>query len=80
MLLFISCHSYMKKETALYKGCASEGCNKKVIEESTGYRCEKCQKDFQTFSWVLMVSLSVCDATGQTWLTCFRVRFRLWPG
>ena len=66
--------TYIKKDNCMYQACPSDSCNKKVIENGPqDYRCEKCQRSYQTFSWRLMVSMSIADATGQTWVTAFQV-------
>merc|ERR1712224_125080 len=65
--------TYIKKDNCMYQACPSDSCNKKVIENGPqDYRCEKCQRSYQTFSWRLMVSMSIADATGQTWVTAFQ--------
>jgi replication factor A1 len=36
--------NFVKHETFSYPACPAEGCNKKVVEESDGWRCEKCDR------------------------------------
>ena len=38
--------NFVKHETFSYPACPSEGCNKKVIEENDGWRCEKCDRTY----------------------------------
>lgn len=50
--------TYSKKENAMYMACATEGCNKKVIDQNNGhYRCEKCGKDFDKFKWRMILQV-----------------------
>ncbi|RXG65009.1 Replication protein A 70 kDa DNA-binding subunit [Armadillidium vulgare] len=47
---------FLKKENCLYTACPSDGCNKKVIDMNNGvYRCEKCNKEYDSFNWRLML-------------------------
>lgn len=57
----------------LYKSCATEGCMKKVADDSGEgmYYCVKCDKNSPSFSWRLMLSVAIADATGSTWVTIF---------
>jgi len=65
--------SMINKERALYMACASDECNKKVVDLNNGlYRCEKCNREFQNFKWRLMLSVNLADATEQCWVTCFQ--------
>ncbi|KAF1766612.1 hypothetical protein GCK72_006570 [Caenorhabditis remanei] len=56
---------------ALYKGCASEGCQKKVVETDGEYRCEKCNKSMNKFKWLYMMQFELSDETGQVYVTAF---------
>lgn len=55
-----------KMENAFYKACPTPDCNKKIVEGggdgSTTYRCEKCNAEFGTFKYRLLlnVSASLC--------------------
>jgi replication factor A1 len=61
-----------KSENMMYKACASADCNKKVIEENDSeYRCEKCNRTMDNFKWRIIPGFSVCDPTGQTWVSAF---------
>lgn len=33
---------HIKSENLAYPACATEGCNKKVVEDGKGWRCDKC--------------------------------------
>ncbi|CAL2032706.1 unnamed protein product [Caenorhabditis brenneri] len=56
---------------ALYKGCSSEGCQKKVIESDGDFRCEKCNKTMRHFKWLYMMQFELSDETGQVYVTAF---------
>lgn len=56
---------------ALYKGCSSEGCQKKVVESDGEYRCEKCNKTMRQFKWLFMMQFELSDETGQVYVTAF---------
>ncbi|XP_077278680.1 replication protein A 70 [Temnothorax americanus] len=62
----------IRVENAIYKACPVDGCKKKLIDQSTGvFRCEKCNKDYPNFTYRLLASMSVVDATGSRWITAF---------
>ncbi|XP_001604531.1 replication protein A 70 kDa DNA-binding subunit [Nasonia vitripennis] len=62
----------IKAENALYKSCPSENCKKKVVDQSNGmYRCEKCAKDYPTFTYRLLVNAYLVDWTGNQWIAAF---------
>ncbi|KAJ7377288.1 single-stranded DNA binding [Desmophyllum pertusum] len=63
---------FMKKENCLYKACPSADCNKKVIEEGDGYRCEKCDKSYTDFKYRLLLQTNLADFTGNQWVTFFQ--------
>uniref|UniRef100_A0A2P2I042 Replication protein A subunit n=1 Tax=Hirondellea gigas TaxID=1518452 RepID=A0A2P2I042_9CRUS len=73
---FYSCKAIVtlvKKENLLYRACTSEGCNKKVTDMNNGmYRCEKCNKEIDSFSWRLMISCNLADFTESLWVTMFQ--------
>ena len=54
-----------------YPACPSEGCNKKVLESGTGWRCEKCDRSYPEPDHRYILSLTVSDYSGQTWVQCF---------
>eukprot|EP00794_Sanderia_malayensis_P014156 gene14156-15634_t len=63
---------FLKKDNCLYKACPSADCNKKVIEDGDEYRCEKCNKTYQTFKYRLILNANISDFTGSIWITCFQ--------
>lgn len=59
-------------DNMIYKACPKGDCNKKVIEESSGeFRCEKCNSSFSDFKYRMILSTSVLDHSGQTWMSHF---------
>lgn len=44
------------------------------VQDNGKFRCEKCQKDHDSFKWRLMVTMNIADATGSTWVTAFQVQ------
>lgn len=65
-------------------GTSSDGggaCQKKVIEVGPSlFRCEKCQRTYDTCNYRYVLSLHVADHTGQNWVVfyfCFNYRMLL---
>lgn len=48
----------VKNNNSFYKACPTPECNKKVIEDSSTFRCEKCNADFPNFKYRLLISVS----------------------
>jgi len=64
--------SFVKKENCMYKACATEDCNKKVIDQGTGrYRCERCNKEQDTFKWRILLNVTASDFSGAQQVTLF---------
>lgn len=43
----------------MYQSCATDGCNKKVIDLGNGlFRCEKCARETPNYKWRLLLSVS----------------------
>ncbi|AET40553.1 replication factor A subunit protein RFA1 Ecym_6168 [Eremothecium cymbalariae DBVPG len=64
--------NFLKVDNFAYPACSSEGCQKKVIEQTDGtWRCEKCQVDHPNPKWRYMLTISILDETSQIWLTLF---------
>ncbi|KAI5303743.1 Replication factor A protein 1 [Ascosphaera pollenicola] len=62
----------IKQETMCYPACASEMCNKKVIQQEDGlWRCERCNISHESPQYRYILLMNVCDHTGQLWLNCF---------
>ncbi|KAF5300828.1 hypothetical protein FQA39_LY10950 [Lamprigera yunnana] len=59
-------------ENAFYKACPTDGCKKKLIDYNNGmYRCEKCDREFPNFKYLLLGTISVGDWSGNLWLNLF---------
>lgn len=64
--------SFLKVDNFAYPACSSEGCQKKVLEQSDGtWRCEKCEINHPSPKWRYMLTISIMDETQQIWLTLF---------
>ncbi|KAK8858497.1 hypothetical protein IAR55_002724 [Kwoniella newhampshirensis] len=64
--------AFVKQETFSYPACANpDGCNKKVVDEGSGWRCEKCDRSWDAPIHRYILSLNVMDHTGQFWITAF---------
>lgn len=64
--------SFVKPDNFSYPACASEGCSKKVIEQSDGtWRCERCSINHPEPLHRYILTVSVVDETGQMWLNLF---------
>ncbi|TXT13513.1 hypothetical protein VHUM_00880 [Vanrija humicola] len=63
---------FIKQETFSYPACANpDGCNKKVIDEGSGWRCEKCDRSWEAPIHRYILSMNVMDYTGSFWITAF---------
>lgn len=62
---------YIKQDNFCYPACRSEGCNKKVVQEDGGWRCERCSITHEAPEYRYIMSVNVNDHTGQMWLSCF---------
>lgn len=60
---------FFKSENYSYPGCPD--CRKKLIQEVSSWRCEKCQKNHDTPLYKYMLSFSIEDATGHMYLSAF---------
>lgn len=62
---------YIKQDSFCYPACRSEGCNKKVIQDDGGWRCERCNITHERPEYRYIMSVNVNDHTGQLWLSVF---------
>jgi replication factor A1 len=62
---------HIKTDNISYPACHTEKCNKKVVDTGSGWRCEKCDKSFDTPSHRYIFSVAVADWSGQLWLSGF---------
>uniref|UniRef100_A0A1B6CV81 Replication protein A subunit n=1 Tax=Clastoptera arizonana TaxID=38151 RepID=A0A1B6CV81_9HEMI len=64
---------HVRTENCLYKACPQPTCQKKVIDQNTGmYRCEKCNREYDSYKWRLLVSVQLSDWTAGQWVTLFQ--------
>ncbi|GJJ75651.1 replication factor A1 [Entomortierella parvispora] len=59
------------ENTFSYPACPTPGCNKKVIQENNGWRCEKCQQTHSDPEYRYVMGVNVADHTGPNWLQAF---------
>ncbi|KAJ7256487.1 hypothetical protein B0H12DRAFT_1210186 [Mycena haematopus] len=62
---------FMKPDSLWYPACGSDDCNKKVNEDSSGWRCEKCNKSFAVPNYRYIMSMACSDWSDQAWLQGF---------
>ncbi|GFS43373.1 replication protein A 70 kDa DNA-binding subunit [Trichonephila inaurata madagascariensis] len=68
-----ACIDLVQKEKCMYKSCPLEDCFKKVIDLNNGfYKCIKCDKEYNSFTWVLLLSLNLADFSGSLWVVAFK--------
>jgi replication factor A1 len=65
------CIAFIKDQNIAYTACPLEGCNKKVVEDSSGWRCEKCNKSYDAPIQRYTLNISILDHTGQLWVSVF---------
>lgn len=62
-----------KAMNQMYKSCGFNDCQKKVEDSENGiYKCSKCGHEGPGFTWRLLLSLMLVDATGSIWVTVFQ--------
>ncbi|TGZ83991.1 replication factor-a protein [Ascodesmis nigricans] len=63
---------YIKRENISYPACLTEKCNKKVrMVDEGSWQCDKCNQMYPHPNYRYIMSVSVNDAFGQLWLSCF---------
>lgn len=64
--------SFIKPDNFSYPACSTDGCSKKVIEQSDGtWRCERCSINHTEPLHRYILTASAVDETGQIWLNLF---------
>lgn len=64
---------FLRKENCMYQACPTQDCNKKVIDQQNGlYRCEKCDREFPSFKYRMILSVNIADFQENQWVTCFQ--------
>ncbi|XP_076330742.1 replication protein A 70 kDa DNA-binding subunit-like [Tachypleus tridentatus] len=61
-----------RKTNCIYIACPRQGCQKKVIDLNNGlYQCEKCECQYHSYKWRLLLQCCLADFTESKWVTCF---------
>lgn len=55
---------HIKPDNLMYPACPSAECNKKVIEEADGWRCEKCDKTYPQPEYRRVIPLAFDQING----------------
>jgi replication factor A1 len=56
------------EERILYQSCPNEGCNKKVVADFQGFRCEKCNMTLPNSKPCFMTNLAFQDSTDKIFI------------
>lgn len=63
----------VNKDKCMYRSCPSEACFKKVNDLESGlFKCDKCDREYDSFKWTLLLSLNLADFTDSQWTVAFR--------
>lgn len=62
---------YIRPNNLYYPACPGDNCNKKVIDEGDGWRCEKCDRSYPAPVYRYIFSANIADYTGQIWISGF---------
>ncbi|KAF9156535.1 Replication factor A protein 1 [Linnemannia schmuckeri] len=68
------------ENTFQYPACPTAGCNKKVMEDTNGWRCENCNKTVSEPDYRYIMGVNVSDHTGQEWIQAFNDSGKLITG
>jgi ribosomal protein L37AE/L43A len=66
---------HIRSENIAYPACPTQGCNKKVVGNHDGWRCEKCNTSYEKpeYRYVFLAVILVSSAYGQVYyLSCRR--------
>ncbi|RKP40040.1 putative replication factor-A protein 1 [Dimargaris cristalligena] len=63
--------TYIKADNFAYPACPNDGCQKKVVNNGSAWRCEKCDQSFPNPQYRYIMTINTCDHAGQIWLQCF---------
>uniref|UniRef100_A0A667IF75 Replication protein A subunit n=1 Tax=Lynx canadensis TaxID=61383 RepID=A0A667IF75_LYNCA len=59
---------FLRKENCMYQACPAHDCFKKVIDQQNGlYRCEKCDSEFPSFKYRMILSANIADFQENQW-------------
>ncbi|KAF9164155.1 Replication factor A protein 1 [Actinomortierella ambigua] len=59
------------ESTFCYPACRTPNCNKKVTQETSGWRCEKCSALWPEPEYRYIMGINVSDHTGNHWIQAF---------
>ncbi|XP_055950085.1 replication protein A 70 kDa DNA-binding subunit-like [Argiope bruennichi] len=63
----------VQKEKCMYQSCPISDCYKKVVDLGNGfYKCAKCDKEYDSFKWLLLLSFNLADFSDSLWAVAFR--------
>ncbi|CAL1288831.1 unnamed protein product [Larinioides sclopetarius] len=63
----------VQKEKCMYRSCPSPECYKKVEDLGNGfYKCGKCDKEYDSFNWLISLSFNLADFSDSLWAVAFR--------
>ncbi|KAJ7632965.1 hypothetical protein FB45DRAFT_519561 [Roridomyces roridus] len=62
---------FMKPDSMWYPACQKPDCNKKVVGDDAGWRCEKCDQSWPQPQYRYIMTLACSDYSGQAWLQGF---------
>lgn len=63
-------------KTNFYDACPTDRCKKRVVDMNNGsFRCEKCNKDFDTPVKRFIQNVQIADATGDLFISMFHEEF-----
>ncbi|KAF9134745.1 Replication factor A protein 1 [Mortierella sp. 14UC] len=68
------------ENTFQYPACPKVGCNKKVMEDSNGWRCENCNNTVPEPEYRYVMGVNASDHTGQEWIQAFNEAGRVITG
>lgn len=64
--------TYVRSNRLFYPSCTTEGCLRKVTEETDGnWHCAKCDKTMSEPNQRYTMTVNIGDSTGGLWVTCF---------
>ncbi len=52
--------------------CPDDSCKKKVMEESTGFRCEACNKTYPSAIPTYVITAKIADISDQVYVNFYR--------
>lgn len=62
---------YIRPNNLYYTACPGQDCNKKVVDDGHGWRCEKCDRSYPAPVRRYIFSANIADYSGQIWVSGF---------